>query len=153
MRLPFSSFEKYMEHHEEIKRFINKIFHPIWSCLTHLRIPWLIWIEGQPGVIWMGGLRHFQCASLNLQATHMALRISKTRTKLPWSAVRSSCSSSGGGPACIRGLNRTGRTCWWMLKWRCCYISPSKRCQRGCSNAASPLQSPSSRYYITMAVI
>ncbi len=84
---------------------------------------------------------------------HMAFRIPKTRTQLPWSAVQSSCSSSDGGPACIRGLTQTGRTCWWMLKWRCCYISPSKRCQRGCSNAASPLQSPSSRNYITMAVI
>lgn len=104
-----------------------------------------------PAVIWMGvsGGTSMRIA----QTPHMAFRIPKTGTKLPWSAVQSSCSSSDGGPACIRGLTQTGRTCWWMLKWRCCYISPSKRCQRGCSNAASPLQSPSSRYYITMAVI
>lgn len=86
-------------------------------------------------------------------SAHMALRISTKRARLPWSAVLSSCSSSDGGLVCTRGLNPTGRTCWSMLK--CCYISPfqSLRCQRGCSNAASPLQSPSSRYYCTMTVI
>jgi len=51
VRLPFNSFEEY---NEEIKCFINKIFHLIRSFLSHLRILWLIRTEGQPGVIWMG---------------------------------------------------------------------------------------------------
>lgn len=126
-------------------------FSPRLVILSPLCILGLIRIAGHPAVIWTGVSGGTSTA--HRSTPHMASRIPKTRTQLPWSAVQSSCSSSDGGPACIRGLSQTGRTCWWMLKWRCCYISPSKRCQRGCSNAASPLQSPSSRNYINMAVI
>lgn len=61
----------------------------------------------------------------------------------PWSAGRSSCSSSGAGPGCTPWRRRAGRS---RCRYRYRYRRTSRICpeRRGSSTAASPTRSPSS---------